>query len=138
MFQYNSLSNIIQENNIDQIIEQYSILLSQLNETPKLSKEEFIKKVSDISNNGYIYVCYIKENENIHFIGSGTIIFESKNIQSYKCLGHIKDIIVDNDHKGMGISRTIVEILFKLAEEKNCYKVTIDIKEGLEEFYNKN
>jgi len=138
MFQYNSLSNIIQENNIDQIIEQYSILLSQLNETPKLSKEEFIKKVSDISNNGYIYVCYIKENENIHFIGSGTIIFESKNIQSYKYVGHIEYVIVDNDHKGMGISRTIVEKLLQLADEKKCYKVTFDIKEGLEDFYNKN
>lgn len=140
-FEYNTLWQVIENNNIqiEEIIESYIILLSQLTETPMLSKDEFMKKLFEIKNMGYIYVCYYKNVENkICIIGSGTIIFEPKIIRSGKYVGHIEDIVVDNNFRSMGISKKIIDKLNFLAKEKNCYKIILDCKTNLCDFYEKN
>jgi len=78
-FEYTTLLQLIQENNtqVDEIIEQYILLLSQLTQTPMLSREIFMNNLYKITTMGIIYVCYHKTIENkICIVGSGTIIFE--------------------------------------------------------------
>ena len=55
-FEYTTLLQLIQENNnqIDEIIEQYILLLSQLTQTPMLSREIFM-------NNLYKLIKYYNE-----------------------------------------------------------------------------
>jgi glucosamine-phosphate N-acetyltransferase len=138
-FEYDTLWKLVEENNskLDEIIESYIILLSQLTETPLLSKYEFMKNLLEIKNMGYIYVCYKKVENKIFIIGSGTIIFEPKIIRNGKCVGHIEDIVVDKNFRSMGISRKIINKLMFFANEKNCYKVILDCNDGLCEFYEK-
>ena len=140
-FEYNTLWQVIENNSsqVEEIIEQYIKLLSQLTETPTLSKDKFMNNLIEIKNMGYIYVCYYKNVENkICIIGSGTIIFEPKIIRSGKYVGHIEDIVVDNNFRSMGISKKIIDKLNFLAKEKNCYKIILDCKTNLCDFYEKN
>ena len=140
-FEYNTLWQLIEENSsqVEEIIEQYIKLLSQLTEAPMLSKDEFMKNLLEIKNMGYIYLCYCTNTENkICIIGSGTIIFEPKIIRNGKYVGHIEDIVVDNNFRSMGISKKIIDQLIHLAKEKNCYKIILDCKDNLCDFYEKN
>ena len=140
VLEYDSLWNLIEDNNIqiEKILEQYIALLSELTEAPLLSKEEFINNSLQIKNMGCIYVCYYKTDENfIHIVGSGTIIFEPKIIRNGKCVGHIEDIVVGKKHNSQGIARKIIDKLLSLAEEKGCYKVILDCKHELCTFYEK-
>ena len=128
-FEYTTLLQLIQENNtqIDEIIEKYILLLSQLTQTPMISREIFMKNLYKITTMGVIYVCYHTTMENkICIVGSGTIIFEPKIIRSGKSVGHIEDIVVDQKCRAMGISKRIMAKLFSFANENNCYKVILD------------
>jgi glucosamine-phosphate N-acetyltransferase len=139
--EYNSLLGIIKENNnqISEIIEQYTTLLSQLTETTLLPETVFLYNLQKISNIGSIYVCYYKTSENkICIIGSGTIIFEPKIIHSGKNVGHIEDIVVDEKFRSMGIAKKILEQLVFLGNENNCYKVILDANPILSDFYERN
>jgi glucosamine-phosphate N-acetyltransferase len=140
-FKYETLWQLTQENSsqLEEIIEEYIKLLSQLTETPMLSKDEFMKNLFQIKNMGCIYICYYNTSENkICIVGSGTIIFEPKIIRSGKYVGHIEDIVVDKNFRSMGISKKIIDKLLLLAKEQNCYKVILDCKTNLSQFYEKN
>jgi glucosamine-phosphate N-acetyltransferase len=139
-FEYTTLLQLIQDNNTqtDEIIEQYILLLSQLTQTPMLSREIFMNNLYKITTMGIIYVCYHKTRENkISIVGSGTIIIEPKIIRSGKSVGHIEDIVVDEKCRSMGISKRIMETLFSFANENNCYKVILDCNPRLSDFYEK-
>ena len=139
-FEYKTLWQIIEENSsqVEEIIEQYIKLLSQLTEAPMLSKDEFMNNLLEIKNMGHIYVCYKNVENKICIIGSGTIIFEPKIIRNGKYVGHIEDIVVDNNFRSVGISKKIIDQLIHLAKEQNCYKIILDCKDNLCDFYEKN
>jgi glucosamine-phosphate N-acetyltransferase len=117
------------------IKKQYIELLSQLTNSPIITDEEFINKVNEISKIGTIIVCYIRNTDKI--IGSGTIIYEPKIIHGGKSVGHIEDIIVDKNYRNKGIAKNILNMLVNLAKNK-CYKIILDCKEELVDFYSKN
>ena len=139
-FEYTTLPQLIQDNttHTDEIIEQYILLLSQLTQTPMLSREIFMNNLYKITTMGVIYVCYHTTLENkICIVGSGTIIIEPKIIRNGKSVGHIEDIVVDEKCRAMGISKRIMENLFSFANEHNCYKVILDCNPRLSDFYEK-
>ena len=139
-FEYTTLLKLIQDNttHTDEIIEQYILLLSQLTQTPMLSREIFMNNLYKITTMGVIHVCYHTTQENkICIVGSGTIIIEPKIIRNGKSVGHIEDIVVDEKCRSMGISKTIMEKLFSFANENNCYKVILDCNPRLSDFYEK-
>ena len=123
-------------NSLQTIKTQYIELLSQLTDSPMITDEEFINKVNEISKIGTIVVCYIP-NIDIKIVGSGTIIYEPKIIHGGKSVGHIEDIIVDQNYRHKGIANHILNMLVELAKNK-CYKVILDCKEDLLDFYSKN
>jgi glucosamine-phosphate N-acetyltransferase len=140
-FEYISLLKLVQDDNnisTEEILEKYIVLLSQLTNVSDISKEKFIENLLQIENIGHICVCYFINSENtIEFIGSGTIIFEPKIIRNGKCVGHIEDIVVDKNYRSVGVAREIINELLSLAGDKNCYKVILDCKNNLSEFYEK-
>jgi glucosamine-phosphate N-acetyltransferase len=115
---------------------QYIELISQLTNAPIITDEEFINKVNEISKIGTIIICYIR-NTDIIIVGSGTIIYEPKIIHGGKSVGHIEDIIVDKNYRNKGIAKNILNMLVNLAKNI-CYKVILDCKEELVDFYSKN
>ena len=138
---YNSLIIIIENNKeiISEINSKYTNLLSCLTQTDKLENDFFLQKVKEISNIGEIIICYFFDNNNkINIIGSGSIIYEPKIIHGGKYVGHIEDIIIDENHRNLGIARSILTELKMLAERKDCYKVILDCNSDNKIFYEKN
>lgn len=133
---FDSLMNLVKRENIENVIESYIGLLSQLTEAPLLSKELFLHNLEEIKKIGDIYVYYHQIENQIVFIGSGTIIFEPKIIRNGKYVGHIEDIVVDSSYRRMGIANKIIEKLVDLSREK-CYKIILDCTEDISEFYKK-
>ena len=143
-YEYKSLLQILQENkgnenNIEDIKTQYIQLLTQLTDTNIVTNEEFINRIIEISNIGIIIICYFVnvENKKICIVGSGTIIYEPKIIHNCKYVGHIEDIVVDNLYRSKGVAKTIINELINLAYKRNCYKVILDCKPNLQNFYEK-
>ena len=149
-YKYDTLLNIIEDNKelMEEIKNQYIILLSQLTETSMIStpmistsmisNELFINKIKEISNIGNIIVCYyIEENKKLKIVGSGTVIYQPKLTHHCKYVGHIEDIIVHNMHRSNGIATQIIQQLIDMANIKKCYKVILDCKPELYGFYEK-
>lgn len=110
-------------------------LLSQLTVSPILKYNDVLSIVNNLNNNHYIF---IYENFEKVPIGIITLFIEQKLIHGGKCVGHIEDLVVDNNYLGKGIASELINYCVNIAEENNCYKIILDCKEELIPFYNKN
>uniref|UniRef100_A0A6C0LEA9 N-acetyltransferase domain-containing protein n=1 Tax=viral metagenome TaxID=1070528 RepID=A0A6C0LEA9_9ZZZZ len=110
-------------------------LLSQLTVSPILKYDDVLSIVNNFNDNHYIY---FYENFEKVPIGIITLLIEQKLIHGGKCVGHIEDLVVDNNYKGKRIASQLINHCIKIAEEKNCYKIILDCKKELIPFYNKN
>ena len=113
----------------------YLDLLSQLTEVNKnnISFEKFSNFIDKLGENHKIII--IINNNNI--IATGTLLIENKIIHSISKVGHIEDIVVDSNSKGLGIGKQIVNYLTNLAKENNCYKVILNCNDNNIGFYQK-
>ena len=136
-YEYDLLKNLMINNDITNIKEQYIKLLSYLTKIEDISDKDFINKIEEILKIGVILVCYFKDEDKIYLIGSGTIIYEPKLIRNCKYSGHIEDIVVHESYRKQGIANDIIKILINNSKKRNCYKVTLDCKDNLCSFYNK-
>lgn len=68
-------------------------------------------------------------------VGYGSIVFEIK-IRGGK-MGHIEDIVVNEDFRGLGIGYKIIKHLVNQAKKNGCYKVSLSCKENNIKFYEK-
>ena len=138
-FFYDTLENIIKNNDITKVKENYIKLLSNLTTTAIIDNNKFIDIINKIHEMGIIYVCYIYDNEkNIIFVASGTIIIEPKIIHGGKKVGHVEDIVVNSNFQKMGISVKIVEFLKRYGIENDCYKIILDCNKEIKKVYEKN
>ena len=141
-YSYDTLQNILLKNIdiINNIKNQYLDLLKYLTIVEDMSDDSFINKINEISKTGDIIICYNRdiENQNIVIIGSGTIIYEPKIIHGGRYVGHIEDIVINKTYRSFGIAKKILEILVSLGNKKNCYKIILDCKDNLIDFYKKN
>ena len=113
----------------------YLDLLSQLTEVNKnnISFEKFSNFIDKLGENHKIII--IINNNKI--IATGTLLIENKIIHSISKVGHIEDIVVDSNSKGLGIGKQIINYLTNLAKENNCYKVILNCNDNNIGFYQK-
>ena len=143
-YNYTSLTKVIQYNksnlqHIENINNKYMALLWYLTKLEPITTKDFIQKIESIARMGEIMICfYLDDKQDIHIVGSGTIIFEPKLIHGCRSVGHIEDIIVHPSHRGKGIASGILNILNQLAVDHGCYKTILDCKPELEELYVKS
>jgi glucosamine-phosphate N-acetyltransferase len=109
-------------------------LLSQLTDAPCINQYDFENILYNIRNNHHIYV-YIKDNK---LVGIITLLIEQKLIHNGKCVGHIEDLVVDQNYNGQGIATELLCYATSIAKNNNCYKVILDCKRELISFYEKN
>jgi glucosamine-phosphate N-acetyltransferase len=127
-------------NLIESIKNEYLLLLSELTSAPLIDTELFLENISRIHEMGCIVVGIMNDLSNNHFkiFASGTIIIEPKIIRGGKNVGHIEDIVVSKEMRGMGISQQLLEFLKLIARENNCYKIILDCDEEVKKVYMKN
>lgn len=124
---------------IENIKDQYLLLLSKLTTTTYIETELFKNNIEKISQMGAIIVGIIRDSSNnFEIVASGTIIIEPKIIRNGRNVGHIEDIVVDNHMRGNGVSQAILNILKNIAREKNCYKIILDCDNDVKNVYIKN
>ena len=121
------------ELNVQENLEQYLKLISQLKET-NLSETQLKNIILNLPNNHKIFVA--KLNNNI--IGSITFILEQKIIHSGKAVLHIEDVVVSKESRGLGVASKLLEYSKIYAKNNNCYKIILDCDQKLEGFYKKN
>ena len=122
---------------IGELKTKYLTLLSFLSDSPFVTNDEFETQMNKITRLGVILVCIVRDNDNIKIIGSGTLLFEPKLSHGCNYVGHIEDIVVDPDYRGLHIASTILSKLKDLSKPY-CYKVILECKEEIKEFYEKN
>ena len=110
----------------------YFYLLNQLTNSPCITYDNFCKQFDLV--NSRIYV--IEDNNQI--IASGTLLIERKFIHNISLVGHIEDIIVSNQYRGKKVGKQIINYLINIAKKENCYKIILNCKENIKEFYEKN
>jgi glucosamine-phosphate N-acetyltransferase len=120
--------------NLNEIKDDYIGLLSYLTDTPNISLQTFTENIHDISTIGKIIVCCDASK----VIGTGTIIYEPKIIHGGQNVGHIEDVVVNREYRGIGIASEIIQQLIADSKEKNCYKVILDCHFSTIPFYEKN
>tara|TARA_B100000482_G_scaffold175855_1_gene145279 strand:- start:739 stop:1086 length:348 start_codon:yes stop_codon:yes gene_type:complete len=73
---------------------------------------------------------------NDKIIAYGSLVVENK--VRGEVAGHIEDIVVDSDVRGKMIGVALIKELIKIANEKDCYRITLFCKENLVNFYARN
>lgn len=110
-------------------------LLEQLTEVnpDSISYEMFCEHLDSITSDIYV----IKNISKNVIVASGSLLIEKKFIHGLSSVGHIEDIVVDCDYRGMGFGKQIVDYLVNKAKINGCYKVILDCSEQNVEFYKK-
>ena len=96
------------------------LLLSQLTHAPPIPVND-IKKY--IQNKNHFSVVTIYQGQ---LVGHAKIILEDKLIHGGKKVGHIEDVVVDCEHRNLGLAKNMLEILVEYAKIKNCYKIILN------------
>ena len=81
------------------------------------------------------YFGLVALDEKIDVVGYGSIFIERK-IRGGK-MGHIEDIVVHPDLRKKGIGKLLINALYQIAQEENCFKVSLVCKEHNLSFYQK-
>ncbi len=106
-------------------------LLNQLTQSDKISKNDFIYKLSEIKKSGDVFV--IEDNNKI--IASGKLLIEQKLIRNGGKVGHLEDIVVHYEYRKFGLGKLIVDHIVDLAKKEGCYKIIGDCSDDIINFY---
>jgi len=113
--------------------ENYLLLLSQLSPVESIDEIHFQKLLDQIELNGHIYVYEIGGN----IIGSGKLLVEQKLSRGGSKVGHLEDVVIDNNYRGLRIGKKLVENIIDLAKKEGCYKIVGECNEDVIGFYEK-
>ena len=118
----------IQKSDMDDVFE----LLNQLTEIDYSDRD---KKICwDEFKSGCSIGIVGLHNDKI--VAYGSIVIENK-IRGEKA-GHIEDIVVNSEFRGMNIGVKLISELTKVGDDKGCYRITLFCDESLINFYGKN
>lgn len=116
----------------------YLEVLGQLTTVGQITKEDFAEQLERMKNLTNTYHIIVIINDSQKVVASGSLVIEHKFIHSLGMLGHIEDVVVDQNERRGGIGRTLITALKDLAFEEGCYKITLDCSCNNEPFYLKN
>lgn len=72
---------------------------------------------------------------NDELMASGTLVIERKLTHGGCLFGHIENVFVKEDRRGIGIGSKLAERLLVIAEEAGCYRADLTCDVSLEAFY---
>jgi len=110
-------------------------LLKELTQSEKLDEEKFkeILKVINKTANIYIY----EDIKTSRIIGTATLMIEQKFIRGGGKVGHLEDVVIDKNYRGLNLGLNLIEKIINLAKEKGCYKIIGNCDSNLIGFYKK-
>jgi len=111
----------------------YFSLLKQLSVVNYDTFNDFKPTWYKYAQNNHHFIYVIEDNNKI--IGSGTIILEPKFIRDGTFVGHIEDIVIDENYRNKKLSSMIVKKLKQVGFEHNCHRITLNCTEYNSKYY---
>lgn len=113
-------------------------LLQQLSVCNSVSDDEFKERFQELSTLGDDHVICVIEDESCgKIVATGSVFIEKKFLRNCGKVGHIEDVVVDSDARGMQLGKKIVAFLTNHARSMGCYKVILDCSMENRAFYEK-
>lgn len=113
----------------------YCKLLEQLTSVGNVSYDSFRVQL-ELINKSMFHNIYVIEHDN-KIIATGTLLIEEKIIHNCSRVGHIEDVVVHKDYRGMKLGKKILEYMINKAKIFDCYKIILDCDEKNVKFYEK-
>ena len=115
-------------------------LIKQLNSEILMNERKFADYLLNIKGNSDKFIFVIEEEiDNIKYlVGTCCIMIEQKIIHNYGFVAHIEDLVIDKKFKGKKYGSKLLKFCKDIAEQLNCYKIILNCKEEIKEFYIKN
>ena len=113
--------------------EKYFGLLSQLSGEVKAVNKDglWTQYNSNAHHKVFVY-------EDMGFVvGTAAILIEHKFLHCGSHVGHIEDVVVDNEYRGKGVGEALIEHCREYATEWGCYKVILNCAADKGECYEK-
>ena len=98
-----------------------------------ISYEQFCTQFESMTTDMYV----IRDISSDIIVDAGSLFIEKKFIHNLSSVGHIEDIVVDKDYRGLGLGKSIMDHLISVAKDNKCYKVILNCNKDNIEFYNK-
>ena len=118
---------------IDDYDKEYLNLLSQLTTVGTINKTEFIKRFNELPKNHKLFI--IEKESNGDIVAIGSLIIEFKFIHECGKVGHIEDIVVNENYRKRDLGKMIINYLTNLSKKLGCYKCILNCSDYYKEFY---
>ena len=128
---------LIRPINRPDIGENYFRLLGQLThvDLEKISEQQTSGFYNSLGQHHQLHV--IEDCSTGAIVATGTIFVEQKLLRNYGRVGHIEDIVVDEEYRGYGLGKIMIEYLTNIGKELECYKCILDCDDKNMTFYEK-
>lgn len=115
----------------------YIQLLSQLStiDPDKISRADFEAFIETLRDDFRIII--IENIDTKQIVGTVTCLIESKLLHNFGKVMHIEDVVTDNEVRGRGLGKHLIEHATNIAENCGCYKIILDCEEKNIGFYDK-
>ena len=101
-----------------------------------ISQQYFDNFITHVLNHNHQIIVIQDSSDNL--IGTGTLLIEQKLTYGGCKMGHIENILIQEDVRGKGYGERIVKNLLEVARTEGCYRVDLNCHPELENFYRKN
>lgn len=106
----------------------YLDLLSQLTTVGDMSYMEFRDQLNKINKANTCKIFVIEHTDQLmqKLVGTATLLLEDKFIHNCGKVGHIEDVVIDEQYRGKGLAKKLINHLTEYARIERCYKVILD------------
>lgn len=91
-----------------------------------LNKEKEMDLISGLASNPSSFVLFILLNNDIAGLATCFVNFSTFKARPYI---NIHDLIILKEHRGKGLGRKLLEKLTEIAIERNCCKITLEVRD---------
>lgn len=97
-------------------------LMNQLVKSEKLSKEEYLEILYDMTQDSLVGVYVDKKQDKI--LGSFKLLFEKKFIIGGCLCCYLEDVVVDENSRNKGIGKAMMDVAINFCKERKCHRIT--------------
>ncbi|XP_068340460.1 glucosamine 6-phosphate N-acetyltransferase-like [Pyrus communis] len=112
-------------------------LLQQLTICDSVSDKDFEDRFKELSTRAENHQVFVIEARSGKIVATGSVFIERKFIRNCGKVGHIEDIVVDANARGMQLGKKIINALTDYAHSMGCYRVILDCSVENKAFYEK-
>ncbi|XP_062005118.1 glucosamine 6-phosphate N-acetyltransferase [Rosa rugosa] len=113
-------------------------LLRQLTTCDSVSDKDFEDRFMELQSRAEDHQVFVIEDDRSgKIVATGSVFIERKFIRNCGKVGHIEDVVVDSNARGLHLGKKIINSLTDYAHSVGCYKVILDCSVDNKAFYEK-